>query len=360
MAVQPGAGGASLAPVQTRDERPWSYVPSAFSAPDRHDPAWQFLDLDRLAPLLDGATDAAGEQNAPSATFRPEDILSALAWQQGDHEPIVIDGEQAEPVVAVVEGTGLEPVVARNVRIEARPHSSGTVVLEYRGSASLRENVEIIVGDGAHLTVVSLQQWADDALHAAAHQAVVGRDASLKHVVVSLGGGVVRINPSVRLAGDGAETQLLGLAFADAGQHFESQVFLHHEGRRTKGNVTYKGALQGAGARTVWIGDVLIGPDAVGTDSYEQNRNLVLTEGARADSIPNLEIKTGDIQGAGHASATGRFDDEQLFYLRARGIPEDEARRLVVIGFLAEIIQQLPGEALRERLFEAVAQELSR
>ena len=107
-----------------------------------------------------------------------------------------------------------------------------------------------------------------------------------------------------------------------------------------RGDVLYKGALQGAGARSVWIGDVLIGPDAVGTDSYEANRNLVLTDGARADSIPNLEIETGDIRGAGHASATGRFDDEQLFYLQARGISEDEARRLVVIGFLTEIVQR--------------------
>ena len=118
-------------------------------------------------------------------------------------------------------------------------------------------------------------------------------------------------------------------------------------------------ALQGAGARTVWIGDVLIGPDATGTDSYEANRNLVLTEGARADSIPNLEIETGDILGAGHASATGRFDDEQLFYLQARGIAEDEARRLVVLGFLAEIVQKIGIDELQDELVEAIEAELA-
>jgi Fe-S cluster assembly protein SufD len=122
--------------------------------------------------------------------------------------------------------------------------------------------------------------------------------------------------------------------------------------------VTYKGALQGHGARTVWVGDVLIGRTATGTDSYEQNRNLVLTEGTRADSVPNLEIETGDILGAGHASATGRFDDEQLFYLQARGIPEDEARRLVVRGFLSEIVQQVGSAALEERLQLAIEAEL--
>jgi Fe-S cluster assembly protein SufD len=204
-----------------------------------------------------------------------------------------------------------------------------------------------------------VHRWDDDAVHAAAHQARVERDGSLRHSVVSFGGGVVRVNPSVDLAGAGSQGEVYGLSFADAGQHLESQVYVHHRGPQTRADVLYKGALQGVGARSVWIGDVLIGPDATGTDSYEANRNLVLTEGARADSIPNLEIETGDIQGAGHASATGRFDDEQLFYLQARGISEDEARRLVVIGFLAEIVQKLGVPALEEELTAAIEAELA-
>src|SRR5690606_32047370 len=162
---------------------------------------------------------------------------------------------------------------------------------------------------------------------------------------------VVRVNPNVELAGTGSEGKMYGLTYADAGQHLESQVYLHHKGAHTTGDVLYKGALQGKGAHSVWIGDVLIGPDASGTDSYEANRNLVLTEGARADSIPNLEIETGDIRGAGHASATGRFDDEQLFYLQSRGISEEEARRLVVLGFLAEIVQKIGVPDLEAELF---------
>jgi len=177
--------------------------------------------------------------------------------------------------------------------------------------------------------------------------------------VVSLGGGVVRVNPSLELAGSGAEGRMYGLSFADSGQHLESQVYLHHKGPHTVGDVLYKGALQGESAHSVWIGDVLIGPDAVGTDSYEANRNLVLTDGARADSIPNLEIETGDIQGAGHASATGRFDDQQLFYLQARGIPETEARRLVVLGFLAEIVQKMGVDELTDELLAAIEAELA-
>ncbi len=196
-------------------------------------------------------------------------------------------------------------------------------------------------------------------MHAASHQARVDRDATLRHFVISFGGGVVRVNPSVELAGAGSQGQLYGLSYSDSGQHLESQVYLFHKGRDTRGDVLYKGALQGAGARSVWIGDVLIGPDAVGTDSYEANRNLVLTDGARAESIPNLEIETGDIRGAGHASATGRFDDEQLFYLQSRGISEDEARRLVVVGFLSDIVQRIGIPDLEAELHTAIQAELT-
>lgn len=122
--------------------------------------------------------------------------------------------------------------------------------------------------------------------------------------------------------------------------------------------MVYKGALQGEDAHAVWIGDVLIQKSAEGTDTYEMNRNLVLTDGARVDSVPNLEIETGEIVGAGHASATGRFDDEQLFYLQARGIPADEARRLVVRGFFAELVQQIGVPDIEERLLTKIEAEL--
>ena len=190
---------------------------------------------------------------------------------------------------------------AAHTVIEAAPNSRGLVVLRGTGDARLSENVEIVVGEGASLTVVSLQEWSDDAVHLASHFARLGRDSFLKHIVVSLGGKVVRVNPSTHLAEQGADVEALGLYFADAGQHLEQQVFVHHDAPHTRSRVTYKGALQGAGARTVWVGDVLIGNAATGTDSYEQNRNLVLTDGTRADSVPNLEIETGDIEGAGHA-----------------------------------------------------------
>jgi Fe-S cluster assembly protein SufD len=257
-----------------------------------------------------------------------------------------------------VDALGDRPRAAHTI-VDVAPFGNAVVVLDHTGDARLTENVEILVGDGARLTLVTLQDWDDAALHLASHFGSVGRDARLKHVVVSLGGDVVRINPSITLAGSGADGELLGLYFADAGQHLEQQVFLFHEADHTRGRVTYKGALQGKDAHTVWIGDVLIGRHADGTDSYEQNRNLVLTDGTRADSVPNLEIETGNIAGAGHASATGRFDDEQLFYLQARGIDEETARRLVVRGFLADIVQQIGVPALEARLHTRVEEELA-
>ena len=123
-------------------------------------------------------------------------------------------------------------------------------------------------------------------------------------------------------------------------------------------NVLYKNALLGESARTVWIGDVRIRPSATGTETYEMNRNLLLSDGARADSVPNLEIETGDIAGAGHASATGRFDDLQLFYLQSRGIPEDEARRLVVRGFFADVVDRIGVPDLQHQIMTAIEARL--
>ena len=167
-------------------------------------------------------------------------------------------------------------------------------------------------------------------------------------------------NTTVEYAGPGGAAELLGLYFADAGQHLEHRLFVDHNAPKTRSHVIYKGALQGEGAHTVWIGDVLIRKVAEGIETYEENRNLVLTDGCRADSVPNLEIETGEIEGAGHASATGRFDDEQLFYLRSRGIAENEARRLVVHGFFDDLIRKIGVPELEEQLLATVEAELAK
>lgn len=371
---------AGFVPVQTRSERPRSFDPDDFGAPTgrevnwKHTPVAQLTGMFQTAAQNDGVTYEV-ESGAQFATaslaagdtprgefFVPEDIVAAVAWQgsaEGMHVRIPRDEEVAEPVLVTITGQGADKRADAHIVIEALENSAATVVLRHRGSAQYAQNVEIIARPGSRLTVITVQRWEDDAVHAASHQARVDKDALLKHFVISFGGGIVRVNPNVELAGTGSEGRMYGLSYADAGQHLESQVYLHHKGAHTTGDVLYKGALQGESAHSVWIGDVLIGADATGTDSYEANRNLVLTEGARADSIPNLEIKTGDIQGAGHASATGRFDDEQLFYLQARGIDEEEARRLVVLGFLSDVVQRLGIPALEEELLAAIETELA-
>ncbi|MEQ6897262.1 Fe-S cluster assembly protein SufD [Microbacterium sp. KR10-403] len=360
-------------PVQTRSERLRSYDPADFATPTGREVNWKHTPMNRIGALLDAT---AGDADAVSVTvtgapvgtlaigeaprgtaFEPEDLPSAIAWAAAsDARHVILDGEPAEPVVIEVAGRG--GVAHEHLVIEARPNAQATVVLRHSGSVTLAENVEIIVGEGAHLKVVTVQEWQDDAIHLSAHQALVGKDATLRHFIVSFGGDVVRVNPNVRLAGNGSHADVYGIGFCDAGQHLENQVYVFHEGASTSADVLYKSALQGEQAHTVWIGDVLIGPDAVGTDSYEANRNLVLTEGAHADSIPNLEIEIGDIVGAGHASATGRFDDEQLFYLQARGIDEAEARRLVVLGFLSELVQRIGIPALESELIADIEREL--
>ncbi|MFD1721019.1 Fe-S cluster assembly protein SufD [Amnibacterium endophyticum] len=375
--VADATSGHGVVPVQTRNARFSSTDVADFPAVTGREAVWKLTPVAELQDLIDGDLDGGrydvettadggasvswvGRDDERIGTAGiPEDRAAANAWSSFE-EALVVEVRGEEPSAATVRraALGAAPRAAHTI-VDAARFSKSVVVLDNAGDARLAENVEILVRDGADLTVVTVQDWDDDARHVANHFARVGRDARLKHVVVSFGGGVVRVNPSVTLAGSGADGELLGVYFADAGQHLESQVFLFHQADHTKGRVEYRGALQGEGAHTVWIGDVLIGPDATGTDSYEQNRNLVLTEGTRADSIPNLEIETGDIEGAGHASATGRFDDEQLFYLQARGIPEDQARRLVVRGFLASIVQKIGVPELQERLQEAVEAELA-
>ena len=364
-----------VVPVQTRSERFASTDHAAFARVEGWEAEWKLTPIAALADLLDGRLDGSPYRiqypEVAGTTVEwidrsderigragvPEERAAANAWSSFEKALRVrVEGE-TEALTITRAALGDAPRAA-HVVVEAGAGSRGLVVLDSRGSASLSENVEILVEQGADLTVVSLQEWDDDARHLASHFASIAKDGKLTHIVVSLGGAIVRVNPSAHLAGEGSDAELLGVYFADAGQHLEQRVYVHHDAPHTRSRVTYKGALNGAGARTVWVGDVLIGPRAIGTDTYEQNRNLVLSEGTRADSIPNLEIETGDIVGAGHASATGRFDDEHLFYLESRGIPEAEARRLVVLGFLVEVLQRIPEPALQARLIAAVVAEL--
>ncbi|MEV7977994.1 Fe-S cluster assembly protein SufD [Streptomyces sp. NPDC086519] len=370
---------AAESTVATRMSAPPSFDVADFPVPHGREEEWRFTPLERLRGLHDGTAVASGDSlkvavEAPEGVTvelvgrddarlgragTPVDRVAAQAYSAFEQAGVVTVPKETvltEPIRISVHGQG--GVAYGHQVIELGAFAEAVVVIDHTGDVVTAANVEYVLGDGAKLTVVSVQDWDDKAVHVAQHNALVGRDASFKSVVVTFGGDLVRLHPRVSYAGTGGEAELYGLYFTDAGQHQEHRLLVDHNTPHCKSNVAYKGALQGDNAHAVWIGDVLIEAKAEGTDTYEMNRNLVLTDGARVDSVPNLEIETGEIVGAGHASATGRFDDEQLFYLMARGIPEHEARRLVVRGFFAELVQQIGVADIEERLLAKIEEEL--
>ena len=385
--IQPGSSahshgyvpGESDIPVQSRAERVRSTNVSDFAAISRREEQWKYttseqlrgLDEDSLSEFIgdfelkapEGVTTAwvGADHPAFGAAGTPEDRPSAAAWGSAEQAYLVTLPANQKLDCEVQLGIVSHDTTASALHliVDAKAGSQGTVIIDHRGDAVLSENLEIIVGDNAHLTVVSIQDFNRKSVHLSAQFAKLGRNANLKHVVVTIGGDVVRVTPNAVFSAPGASVELLGVYLADAVQQQEHRLFVDHAVPNCRSRVTYKGALQGKNAHTIWVGDVLIRAEAEGTDTYELNRNLLLTDGARADSVPNLEIETGQIEGAGHASASGRFDDEQLFYLQARGINEEEARRLVVRGFLNEIIQQIGNDEVEARLNRAIETELT-
>ncbi|KOU01641.1 hypothetical protein ADK86_12105 [Streptomyces sp. NRRL F-5755] len=370
---------AAESTVATRMSAPPSYDVADFPVPHGREEEWRFTPLARLKGLHDGTAVASGADlkvdiTAPEGVThelverddprvgkagKPVDRVAAQAYSSFEKASVVTVPKETvltEPIRIAVHGEG--GTAFGHQVIELGAFAEAVVVMDHTGDATLAANVDYIIGDGAKLTVVSVQDWDDSAVHVAQHNALVGRDAGFKSVVVTFGGDLVRLHPRVTYGAPGGEAEFYGLYFTDNGQHQEHRLFVDHEAQNCRSNVVYKGALQGQDAHAVWIGDVLIRAAATGTDTYELNRNLVLTDGARVDSVPNLEIETGEIVGAGHASATGRFDDEQLFYLMARGIPADEARRLVVRGFFAELVQQIGLPDVEERLIAKIEAEL--
>jgi Fe-S cluster assembly protein SufD len=362
-----------------RPTRLSSYDVDAFPVPNGREEEWRFTPLKRLRGLLqnpdaDGKVqvDVASTPNGVSvesidrshplvgSVLSPVERVSAIAFAGFTAGTLISVAKRAvidEPVVVTLRGEG--GTAYGHVVVDIGDEASATIVLDHSGSAVYAQNVEVRVGANASLTLVTVQDWARDAVHVGYHAALVGRDARFRSFTVTLGGDLVRLAPTVSYVGTGGDAELNGLVFADAGQHLEHRTLVDHNTPRCRSRVAYKVALQGKDAHTVWIGDVVVRKAAEGIDTYEQNRNLVLSDGARADSVPNLELETGEVEGAGHASTTGRFDDQQLFYLQSRGIPAEEARRMVVRAFFAEVIAKVPVEALRDRLTGQIEAELA-
>lgn len=368
-------------PIQTRSERPRSTSVTDFPEVTKLQDIWRYIPTEKLRGLDAELMGEIGEEEIvlslqqgvtaswiPSTDSRvgtaglPEDRVSAAGWTNASKTLLIevpSNQELSEASFIKVMPSSIEAKALHMLFVLGK-HSKATVVLDHIGVGVVAENVEIVLEDGAELNFVTLQEWEAGSTHISSQFSKLGRSARLKHVVVSMGGDLVRVVPSVALSSAGAEVNMYGVYLADTGNYFEHRPYVDHIAENCVSNVAYKGALQGAGAHTVWVGDVLIRESAVGTDTYELNRNLLLVDGARADSVPNLEIETGKIAGAGHASASGRFDDQQLFYLMARGIDEVTAKKLVVRGFLSEVIQKIEIEDVEQRLIAAIETELEK
>ncbi|MDN4484387.1 Fe-S cluster assembly protein SufD [Demequina lignilytica] len=377
-ATADAAHSHGIVPDSSRADRVVSFDVDAFPVPTGREENWRFSAVRDLKPLFaDEPADGHLEwstsdlpagvtlteipvDDAVVRTVRaPGDRASAVAAKHSGGAMVLAIAPNTvvdEPITIDLNGAGGD--VRGHLLVEVGTSAEATVVITRTGTARYSELVSVDLRDNAGLNLVLQQQWDADAIHAGEVVARLGRDARLRGTVVTLGGKVVRLNTSAAFAGEGASVDLFGLYFADSGQHQEHQLFVDHAVPKCTSRVTYKGALAGASARSVWIGDVLIRAAAEGTDTYELNRNLVLTDGARADSVPNLEIETGEIEGAGHASATGRFDEEQMFYLRSRGISEEQARKLVVRGFFADLIHEIGVPAVEASLMKQIELEL--
>ena len=356
-----------------------SVLTTNYLTPTGREEAWRFTPLKRLRGLHDGTCLVSDRHSLitkaalPAGVTFTREALSPLAASDDviierirggaedvAHLSIQSNLELADAIFLTRSTGSLDSAELSRVRISLGTHAKATVIVENIGDTVLAEDFEISLAPGSSLTFVSLQEFDSKSVYTARHHAVVDKDATFKSVTVTVGGDVVRILPTVEFTAPGASAELLGVYFATTGQFFEHRMHVDHAVPHAKSRVNYKGALAGRDAHTVWIGDVLIRAVAEGTDTYELNRNLLLTDGARADSVPNLEIETGEIVGAGHASTTGRFDDEQLFYLMSRGITLEDARRLVVRGFFNEIISEIQNEDVQERLMNRIDGELER
>lgn len=286
--------------------------------------------------------------------------VSDAAWTGGVFIHVPAEVEVAAPIGVHVHVSQPGAHLPRVLAVLGH-HARATIYLEHTSegdvTALVDEVAEFIVQDSAALDVVSLQEWGSGIRHLGLQKAAAHRDASVRTLAVTVGGQTVRLRPEVDLVGPGASTRPLGLYFAGAGQWFDLQPYVRHLAPHATSDVLFKGALQGK-ARTVFRGNIFVHKDAVGTATDETNRSLILSPGARADSTPFLEIECADIT-AGHGSATGQIDARHLFYLESRGIPREQALRLIVQGFFREILAEVDLPGVEDRAMSHIEAEIA-
>jgi Fe-S cluster assembly protein SufD len=265
-----------------------------------------------------------------------EDPILVLHWSEGD-------GRASFPHTVVSLGESAQATVLDRFGSPETDHFVDAVT-------------ELLVGDNANLRYLSVQQHGSRTWHLGLQRAVLGRDSVLHSSAVALGGDYARLRSETLLAGEGGESDQLAVYFADESQMLDFRTLQDHDAPRTRSNLLFKGAVEDV-ARSVYSGLVRIRATAQKTNAFQTNRNLVLSEGAHAESIPNLEIEANDVK-CSHASTVGPIDDDQLYYLESRGIPPEDAERLIVLGFFDDVLERLPVSALSDGLRHSVVDKL--
>ena len=292
---------------------------------------------------------------------KPEDgklaALTAALAQNGVFVYVPRGVQVVQPLHSILWAAGAGLAHFSNLVIWLEDGAALTYVHE---AASPDENaqtlhggiVEIFVGAGANLRFVELQSLGNQVWNFTHERARVERDGSLDWIFGAIGSRLTKNFSDLDLVGTGANGRMSGFYFADGLQHLDHDTQQNHLAARATSDLLYKGALKGR-SRSVWQGMIYVAPDAQRTDGYQSNRNLILSEQARADSIPGLEILADDVR-CTHGATVGKIDPEQIFYLRSHGIPQKEAERLVVDGFFAPVLQRIPFEGVRARFEQAI------
>ncbi len=364
----------TIAPAANLAPRIFSRDIEDFEVPNGREEEWRFAPIKKLGDFFEpagwGSVGLAGEHDASvefvaindprlSQTWMPTDRPSAIARAKATHAVLITIAKEAvhsSPILVNLKNAGENNYI--HVEVHAGAFSKAQVVLMHDTSGNVNGSMLSILGDQADLTMLSVTDAQTAVLQHLHWFTEVGRDANFIGLSITLGGGVIRTVPTVTYRAPGGKAAMLGAFLLTGHQFQEHRIFVDHTQPHCTSNVIYKGALSGEGAHSVWIGDVLVRRAATGIETYELNRNLLLTDGPRADSVPNLELETGDVVGAGHASATGRFDDEQLFYLQSRGIPDAIARLLVVRGFFVDVLSKIDDPDLSASLMRRIESKL--
>jgi Fe-S cluster assembly protein SufD len=286
--------------------------------------------------------------------------LNDAAWTGGVFIHVPAEVELDVPISVHVHVASPGAHLPRILAVVGR-HAKATLYLEHTSAAGVSalvdEVAEIVVQDGARLRLATLQDWSDGIEHLGLQKCEVNRDAHVLALAFTTGGTTVRLRPEFDLVGPGAEVRPLGVYMASDGQWFDLQPYVRHIAPRASSDVLFKGALQGE-SRTVFRGNIFVHRDAYGTATDENNRSLILTEGARADATPFLEIECSDIT-AGHGSATGQIDARHLYYLQSRGIDRDTALRMIVTGYFTEILDEADLPGITDRGIELIERRIA-